>query len=349
MMKIAQEVVSEAQALPAQLRALRRDKLGVEFLVEVATRFYNRGQTQAEIAREMEIDPSTVSRSLKRARDEGIVRIEICRPRRLHVDLGRDLAARYLLRRAVVVADDDDDVRSAMASTAADYLAGLLTNGTRLGLAFGRMPAAVIRSLPAGAVSNLDISVLLGGFRTAGAGIQGHELARHVASLYPDSRIHYLHAPLLVDDPGIRRAMLRDSSIKAALKSAAKSELALVGIGALADSAPLVRYGHLSNEDRQRLLQSGAVGDLCARFFTASGQPVLDIDDRLLAIERAELAKIPTVVAVAAGPEKYDAIRGALRTGCVHVLVTDEMTAQELLKGESEALQGAGQRLERPR
>lgn len=69
------------------------DKSDVDILVDLATRFYVLGQTQARIARELEIDPATVSRNLKKARDEGIVRIEIRRPRNLHLNLGRELAA----------------------------------------------------------------------------------------------------------------------------------------------------------------------------------------------------------------------------------------------------------------
>ena len=309
--------------------------MSIDLLVEVATRFYLRGQTQAEIARQLGVDPSTVSRHLRRARDEGIVRIEIHRPQSLHVDLGRELADRFGLRRAVVVADGDG-THEAVASAAADYLGTLLANGTRLGLSFGRMPSAVVHALPAGTVSNLEISLLLGGFGVARAGIQVGEIARHVASLYPRSRVHYLHAPLLVDSADIRQAMLRDSSIKGALEAAANCELAMVGIGYLGEDAPLVRYGDLKSEDRDHLVRAGAVGDICARFFQRDGQPVTELDDRMMAIERTELARIPTVVAVAAGPEKYDAIRGALRTGYVDVLVTDEMAAREILRDETE-------------
>lgn len=311
------------------------DKADIDFLVDVATRCYHHGQTQATIAHELGVDPSTISRHLKRARDEGIVRIEIRRPRRQNVDLGRDLATRFGLRRVVVVSSDGD-ADSAVAGAAADYLSGLLANGMRLGLSFGRAPSAVVHSLPAGIVSDLDISLLLGGFGTAGAGLQGHELARHVASIYPPSRIHYLQAPLLVDSPDIMQAMLRDGSIRSALEAAADSELALVGIGALSNSAPLLRYGHLSAHDRERLLTAGAVGDIGARFFTADGQPVREIDDRLIAVGREDLTKIPTILAVAHGPEKYEAIRGALRTGFVHVLVTDECTAREVLIQDTE-------------
>lgn len=336
-MHLLQELAKPDSTDPKGRSANRDDRPGVDFLVDLATRFYDRGQTQAEIARQLKLDPSTISRHLKKAREEGIVRIEICPPRRLDVDLGRGLAERFRLRRAVVVIDDDGVV-SAVAKAAADYLNTLLANGTRFGLSFGRMPAAVVHSLQPGTVSDLEISLLLGGFSTTMAGIQGHEIAKHVGSLYPRSRVHYLHAPLLVDFPDIKQVMLRDGSIQAGLSAAASSELALVGIGSLSESAPLVRCGHLGAEDRKRLLQAGAVGDICARFFRIDGRPVLDLDDRLIAIEREELARIPTVVAVAAGPEKYEAIPGALRTGWVHTLVTDEATARELMQAQGERL-----------
>lgn len=303
-------------------------------MIDLATRFYLRGQTQIEIARELGLDPSTVSRQLKRARDEGIVRVEIRRPAPVHVELGRELANRFRLRRAVVVADDEEGL-AGLVRAAADYVSSQLANGMRVSLSWGRLLSAVVHALPAGAVSDLDISLLLGGVGRAGAGIQGHELARHLGSLHPRSRINYLHAPLLVDSLGIKQAMLRDGSIQAALQAAASSELALVGIGALDASAPLIRDGHLSDQDRALLLDAGAVGDICARFFTIDGRPVPVLDDRLIAIDWDDLAGIATIVAMAAGPEKHDAICGALRTGRVHVLVTDVATARALVAVES--------------
>ncbi|HLL78443.1 MAG TPA: sugar-binding domain-containing protein [Ktedonobacteraceae bacterium] len=311
------------------------DRSDVEFLVDIATRFYVLGHTQARIARELGVDPATVSRHLKKARDEGIVRIEIRRPRNLHLDLGRELASYYGIKRAVVVADDDGG-SAAVAAAAAEYFSSQLTNGARVGLSFGRMLSAMVPLLTAGTVSDLDISMLLGGFGRAMPGIQGHELARHIASLYPHSRTHYLQAPLLLDSADIQQAMLKDGSIQAALQAAAQTELALVGIGNLDDSAPLIRYGHLSAEDQRRLVQSGAVGDVSARFFNIRGEPVSVLDDRLMAIDRESLARIPTVVGVAAGVEKYAAIQGALRSGYVDVLVTDERTAKALVQAARE-------------
>jgi deoxyribonucleoside regulator len=303
-------------------------------LVDIATRFYLTGQSQIEIARSVGLDASTVSRYLKRARDEGIVRVEIQRPRTLHGDLALELAQGFHLKRAVVVAGEPGrGAVQAVAWAAADYVNSQLLNGMRLGLSWGRMLSAAIHMLPPGTVSELDVSLLHGGVGSAGAGIQGVELARHIASLHPHSHVHYLHAPVLVDSPDIKDAMLRDGSIRAALDSAASSEMALVGIGTLDESAPLISYGHISKHDRGRLLASGAVGDMCTRFFTPEGEPVHVLDDRLIAIEWDELKRIPLVVAMAAGLEKRDAILGALRAGCIDVLVTDESTARSVLRG----------------
>jgi deoxyribonucleoside regulator len=303
-------------------------------LVDIATRFYLTGQSQIEIARGIGLDASTVSRYLKRARDEGIVRVEIKRPRTLHGDLALELAQGFQLKRAVVVGGPaGPGAAQAVAWAAADYVNSQLLNGMRIGLSWGRMLSAAIHMLPPGTVSGLDVSLLHGGVGSAGAGIQGVELARHIASLHPHSHVHYLHAPVLVDSPDIKDAMLRDGSIRAALESAAGSELAMVGIGTLDESAPLISYGHISPKDRRRLLASGAVGDMCTRFFTPEGEPVHVLDDRLIAIEWDQLKRIPLVVAMAAGLEKRDAILGALRAGCINVLVTDESTARAVIKG----------------
>jgi deoxyribonucleoside regulator len=317
--------------------ASRRAPAGptADMLVDLATRFYVAGQSQVEIARALGLDASTVSRYLKRARDEGIVHVEIHRPRSLHGDLALELAGAFHLRKAVVVEDSPSSAGSdAVARAAADYVNSRLLNGMRLGLSWGRMLSAAIHRLPVGTVSNLEISLLHGGVGRGGAGIQGHELARHLASLHPHSRVHYLHAPVLVDTPDIKAAMMRDRSIRAALESAASSEMALVGIGTLDDSAPLIRDRHISPRDRQRLLAQGAVGDMSTRFFNAGGEPVHVLDDRLIAIESAQLKSIPLVVAMAAGLEKRAAVLGALRTGWMDVLVTDESTARSVLKAD---------------
>src|SRR5215210_1052921 len=132
-----QELDSAAQSMhngrPAGDPAIReratsvRDKLAsrseappLDLLIDVATRHYLHGSSQIEIARDLSLDPSTISRYLKRARDEGIVRIEIVAPRRANAGLARHLARELGLSRVLVAeAQGERDGLNAVASVAA--------------------------------------------------------------------------------------------------------------------------------------------------------------------------------------------------------------------------------------
>ncbi|MFN8631852.1 MAG: sugar-binding domain-containing protein [Chloroflexota bacterium] len=300
-----------------------------DLLTDIATRFYLHGATQADIAADLGLNPSTVSRHLKRARDLGIVRFEIVPSAPPAADLGRHVAAAFRLGRAVVLPSGSPEQ---FAAGAAAFVSGQLRTGTRLGLGWGETLASVVRSLVPGGVSDLVVAQLAGGLREPSPGIQAHELAAQVAGLYPGSRVRYLHAPAIVDSAIIRVALAHDGSIAEALAAAADAELALVGVGDVSDAATMFRYGEVTAADRARLLAAGAVGSMNTRFFDAQGRPVPVLEDRTIAIEWDQLRAIPTVVAVAAGTAKAAAIAGALRTGAVDILITDQATAVLLLE-----------------
>ena len=280
----------------------------------------------------MGLDPSTVSRYLKRARDEGIVRVEIRPPRRQNADLGRAIAERYGISRVVVASAGSGTPRATLPAVAADYVGGLLRSGMRVGVGWGETLSSVVQFMEPSAVTSLTICQLAGGLSELVPGIQGHELVRQLAGLYPDSRVQYLHAPSIVDSAAIRAAIMSDSSVEAALKVAAASDLALVGIGPMDRDATLIRAGDLGAGAVRHLIDLGAVGSMNARFYDVLGKPVPWLDDRTVGISWEELGAIPLVVAVAGGAHKAEAIRSALRTGCVTALVTDE-EAGALLAG----------------
>jgi len=302
-----------------------------DLLTDIARRFYLGEESQIDIARDLGLDPSTVSRYLKRAREEGIVHIEIRSPRRQDVDLGRDVALRYGIAR-VVVAPKSDDLDEAFGPIAAEFVGGLLRSGMRLGVSWGQTLAAVIRHLRPGLVGGLSIAQLAGGINDPTAGIQGNELVREAAELFPGSQVYYLHAPAIVGSAATHDVLLTDRTVQAALEVGGRSELALVGIGQMEPGATLYRGGHVGMDDWARLLDAGAVGNINTRFFDADGSPVDFLEGRTMAISWSALRAIPTVVAVAVGRDRADAIRGALATGCVDILITDEPTAQALVE-----------------
>jgi DNA-binding transcriptional regulator LsrR (DeoR family) len=219
-----------------------------------------------------------------------------------------------------------------VAGVAADYVDTILRSNMRLGISWGRTLAAVVRRLRPGSVRELTIAQLAGGIDDPEPGIQGYALASELATRFEGSQVHFVHAPAIVASARVRKALLKDPSIVSSLGVARRSELALVGIGQMDGAATLVRGGHVSPADYECLCAAGAVGNLNTRFFDAEGRPVAELEPRTMAIDWADIRAIGTVVAVAAGSDKVAAIAGALRTGCVDVLVTNETTAHGVLE-----------------
>ena len=78
-----------------------------------------------------------------------------------------------------------------------------------------------------------------------------------------------------------------------------------------------------------------AVRDISLRFFDADGGFVkTPLDDRVIGMSLEELSKIGRVIALAGGQSKTAAIRGALRTGVIDLLITDQFTAARLVGQE---------------
>src|ERR1035441_8180075 len=80
-------------------------------MAKVARMYYDQGIRQHEITERLNIHQSKVSRMLKRAREENIVRISIATPAGFFPDLEDALESRFQLKEAVVVDSDGDEER----------------------------------------------------------------------------------------------------------------------------------------------------------------------------------------------------------------------------------------------
>lgn len=313
-------------------------------MAKVADLYYTRDLTQQAIASRLGVSRPTVSRLLERARAVGIVRIEITAPSDTHAALERGLEETFGLREAIVAAGHSESpgaTRRALAQAAAAYLDRVVKARARIGVSWGTTLSAVLDVVRPRRL-RVEVVPLVGGVGRADPEIHANDLARRLAGLY-HGRVTLLHAPAIVAQPSVRDALLSDPRIREVLTLARKVDLALVGIGALVPSSTLVQSRFFTADDLAALRGRGAVGDICTRAFDAAGQPVDHaLDARILAVDLEALRRIPTVVAVAGGFEKADAIAGALRGGLVDVLVTDHFAARAVLRGIK-----AGQELNR--
>lgn len=299
----------------------------------VARLFFERQLAKVEIASQLGISRFRVARLLDRALAEGIVRIEFRDTPAQDRTLGRSVAERFGIGRCVVSAADDD---RAVARLGAEVVDGLLDPGDAIGIAWGSTVARVVRVIPTREDPTIDVVQLAGSSTSLDANEDPGDLTRVLAERL-GAHHHRIHAPAFVESAELRGALVRQPEVAATVGRFDGLAVAVLGIGAFGGpgggaSSSLLRSGALSTEEIADLTGVGAVGDLIVHPFTSDGRFVAaDLAGRAIAISIDQLQAIPTVVAVASGIAKVEAIRGALATGVVGVLVTDAATAAGLL------------------
>ena len=78
---------------------------------------------------------------------------------------------------------------------------------------------------------------------------------------------------------------------------------------------------------------AGAVGDMAWQIFDRSGRLFpCELNQRIIGVTLDELRAVPQTIAVAVGLNKAAAIFGALQSGAINVLCTDEETASRVLE-----------------
>jgi deoxyribonucleoside regulator len=304
-------------------------------IARVASLYYIDDLTQVQIADRLDLSRQMVGRMLKSARESGLIQIRLNPRPWLFPEVEKILEQRFGLKEAVVVpcnnSRDDSSIKTALGQAAAEYLALHVHDNTTLGISWGTTMARVADFLTPNPHRGVRVVQLNGGVtqgpRTMNIGAILHEFSAAFGA-----KGYSLNAPAIVDTARIQQAISSDSAVSQTLELANQAEVSLFSIGALGNLSVVVEAGYLSPPVVARLQKLGGVGDICSRYFDAQGNLVdQDMDDRTIGISLDRLGSKKYAIAVAGGPDKIDAIRGALARHYCNVLVTDEATANQLL------------------
>ena len=311
-----------------------------ELMTKVARLSAEQGMRQAEIGRRLNLSQATVSRLLSRARDAGVLRVQVVPPHGVHADM-EDALQRHFDLDDVVVVDAGSpgiDAASDLGARAAEYLQATLGTEGTIGVSSWSatlLAAAAAMGPPASAKANRSRAVvqLVGGHGDPRVQAQAARLLLRLAEVTRGEPVS-LPAPGVLGSAPARDALLADPALAPIVRAWSQVRVALVGIGSV-DPSPLVRDSGNAwgPAEREELASAGAVGDICFRFFDASGEPVASaLDERVVGISLDAFRRIPRRVAVAGGLHKVAAIKGALSGGLLTSLVTDTHTARALLE-----------------
>lgn len=308
----------------------------LRLMARVARMYHEHGMRQADIAAELHVSQPRVSRLLKRAVEVGIVHTIVSLPAGVHTDLEESLEAAYGLGQAVVVdaGGPSDDVTPALGAATAEYLAATLIGGDTVGISSwsASLLAAVNAMRPFRSPVVDSVVQVVGGLGDPRVQMLAARLIGQFASTTGAEPV-FMPTPGVLGTASARDSLMADSTVTSVMGLWPRLTVALVGIGSVEPSELLRMSGNVLGEpERAALETAGAVGDICLRFFDAEGRPVsTELNDRIVGIAAKDLRQVPRRIAVAGGPRKYAAIRGALLGEWVNVLVTDMHTAQRLI------------------
>jgi DNA-binding transcriptional regulator LsrR (DeoR family) len=308
-------------------------------LSKVSTLYYLRGQTQQEIAIRLHLSRPKVSRLLQEAQDLGIVQITVAPPQGMYVEVEARMEERFGLAEAQIVHVDEGQptelLRRDLGAAAATYLSRTIQAGEAIGLAWGTTLSAMVQAMPPVAATDVRVVQTLGGIGPPEADAYAAGLVRGLAQRLGASAV-LLSAPAVVGTAAAREILQSDPHVQSALRLLDELDVVFVGIGSLRSNPVLTDGQSLPPGLYAELEAAGAIGDIALRFFVAAGRLVrTSVDDLILGISAEQLRDVKRVVAVAGGREKEEAIAAALKTGTVDVLITDQITAEALLRGSS--------------
>lgn len=296
--------------------------------------YYHEELTQSEVARELSVSRSTVTRLLQRAKLEGLVSIT------LNVTAGLFQAERNLERafglervRLVPATADDAMQKRWLGHVAAEQLTATVSEGSIVAVGWGTTLLAMAASLIGHAATpSTQVVPLVGGLHNAEVGTETNEIAKLVAQHFA-AAMRPLLAPIYVADEATAQGLAADPGIRDALDLARRATVVIYSLGALHDDTTIFKTGHITAEQKAGLEQRGAVGDIACRWIDAQGRPVeLPPTINPIGLPLNDLRRIPQRLAVAGGAAKQEVVLASLRGGYATVLVTDEGTAEYLLR-----------------
>ena len=324
---------------PASVLARRYSSADIEQLRQMtkAARLHLiHGARQTEIAEKMGISQAGVSRLLRMAEEQGIIRSIVVPPEGLYPDLEEGLVQAYGLDAAYVVDVDpaEEGISQILGAAAARCLTDVFEGGPVLGFTSWSTTLREMARLIEPRVRS-QIKCVVETLGDLGSPMLQHEAdvaTLQMAEAFQAEAV-FLRAPGVMGSAALRDAALADVHVQKALSLLNEVDIVFVGLGPADFHGPLEENDNFfTAEQLAEVRKAGAVGQLHQRFIDRHGRPVrTPLDDLVIGISLDQLRDAGRRIAVAGGAAKHEALAAALAGEWIDVLVTDVDSANMLL------------------
>ena len=310
-----------------------KGKFEILRLVEISRLYYEEGLTQAEIAEKLNISRPAVSPLLAAKSIRGIVKIEIKSPLESNEDLLQPLSHRFNLDGGLIVQTGTGDAtlkHRLLISQATQYIEKKLQVSNNIGLGWGLETGSILDEMKPrlqNGQSNGTVCPIIGSAPNDIKWYQTNELAR-IFSNKTGYAPYYLPAPAFPMSNENKQLFEQTDEYQVVSSLWNKLDLVLLGIGtypSVPDQATAARFG-------DKLRKEGAVGMMATYYYDHEGRFIESDNDIVIRIPLKLLKKTRVVLIIGSGLEKIHSILGALKTGLVTHLITDEETALQIIE-----------------
>ena len=296
--------------------------------------YYEDGYTQNKIAEILGISRPTVAKLLSSGKEEGIVKFELVNPfDNNYIDIAEKIEKNYKLREVIIVPDESDGEiqKREIAREAAHYFDRVVEKNNIIGFSMGTSIKLVSQFVSKRHNLDLTFVPLIGGTGQIQQEIHPNDIVLDFVKKY-GGKFKLLHAPAVVSNENIKNEFLKEKNISDVISFVKKCDIAVVGIGTpVLESSTMMKTGYFSKEELENFKRNYVVGDICLQFYNKKGENNnFGFNKKVIGIKLDELREIRTVIGVASGIEKTEAIIGALNGGYLSVLVTNYSVAKEI-------------------
>lgn len=279
----------------------------IELMVKVAQLYYEYHETQQRIASFLNLSRPTVSRLLKEAEEEGIIRISVINPLGEASELETNLEKLFNLKEVIVIPtlnSNPQQIKERLGEKAAKYLGSIVRDGDIIAVSWGTTLYEVAQRISPKRVSGVKMVQSNGAIGKNSSNDHGNEIL-HLLSKAFNATSYSLPIPAIVDDKHVAELLKRESLTKEILALLDAANIVLFSIGIPTTNSILVKAGYFTPEDLADLQKKGAVGDICSRYFNMNGEICdPDLNARTVGLELDKLRGKPYSIAVAGSTEK---------------------------------------------
>lgn len=296
--------------------------------------YYVAGNTQEEIATKLGTSRQTAQRLVSLAISEGLIKVRLDHPIAKCLDLAAKLKSRFALDLVEVTPGDPGSISTTtgIAEAAAGEIERRLKSPDPITMAIGtgRTLKAAIEQITPMECPHHQIVSLTGNIAPDGSASY-YSVIFDFADVVR-ARSFPMPLPVLASSVKERDLLHSQTLVRSTLALAAKASVTFVGIGDLGSNAPLYEDGFISKDELKALQKAGAVGEIVGWAFDRHGQLIKGLTNDRVASATIPSRETSLVVALAKGAKKTPGILAAVSRRLVNGLITDELTAEALLK-----------------